>query len=1530
MGACQTKRKTSRTGKVYSAELCCGTYCSQSRYFLQRNPRAMAVGFDIIDEDEWARRSQLPKHLRRRFVYVKFDCSSLTFEALQRLVWQYLHIPVEQLDSVWYSPPCETHSVSRDARTKEAQRDSRTHAPLSYKAKSHDAMLQTCLQCLWQVTKANPNVAISVENPTSDEFINNPFIQLTSKRQHWQLFERTNYCKNATCARDHLEGPWPYKPTSILAYGVSPDLQLPLCDHDCDFRLLHRPNMHAVVLRSTAQRDSAQTVQRDPAIKSRIPSGLLDRLWVSHQNWLETRGELAVRLMTFNSSTQIFPLVDSALTDSQAQSRLDAVASSAARSSQSTDTVQSTNSTPKQSRLLSKKLWHARLGHPSVSRTQRSARSMDGVSVNPHVNFDCRTCSSAKISSKPHTRPIKPSSFPLGRVHCDIQGPMETESADGFKYNVLFTDDYTRKHFGYLLKNKSDIHGALLRFLQDVGVPNTIRLDNAGEHLAIQQDDTFSNLCLRLHIRLEFTLPNSPAQNGVAERANRHIMEMTRALLISARLPIKYWSYAWRHAVYLTQFLVPRKLNKTPYELWFGKRPNVSHLRVWGSRVTYRHASQPGASAHTHLLPVGHRGVFLGFNVSPADEHPNGIEILDQDSVDSAVRRTADFDWSKFDEAFAINETRGIDNVDFCLHKHASILLEDEPPIPMSCDLDVRDPPPLGKTTLWQAYQEHLAARRLELCKAGLSAKQAEVEAIREWRTSVRDEAAARILRKHATRPCSHDSEAQSQSLQPDSPAVLESSPQKKPASGALGVIDEPFTVPAEVSQSMPHGNPVSASAKGMPAGNNCHRPDGLPDGEFEGEPCRTCGSAYFAANCKSYAPFEMILCDNNCGFGHHRVCIDLTPKCRGVMPRSSDTWFCRHCRQVGLRVEFYNKSEKLRQRGTLTEVQDEGASATVTTDAGQVVSFRFEQTQWSIVDHPDQTIVGTVGSIETMLNDREPRDYADAMILDKKAWSESMRDEWHSYHKNDVIAAVPRSEAQRLVKHSNAQILRTKWVYKIKSCGRRKSRLTILGNHQNTAKLNMDTACATPRLSTIRTLLSYGVQHNLGMNLLDVSTAFLNSALTDRDGKPVDLFIEPPQGYEDDSNGTVYRLLKSAYGLRSAPRDWSVLLHSWLLSNGFKRSNFDSCLFSRRHSDGRKEFIVCYVDDCLLVGADDLIAQTHADMAKVFVLTGGDPVSQYLGMTVHRDRAKGTLKLSIPNLAAKAVVTARVRDKTTTLCTPMIAARMSKRTHGITEAAHKKAVDLPYRRFVGQVNYMAVTCRPDLSFAVKELGRYNSVYNEDCWKLAQRVATYIKHTIDVGILYTRDSSMTDFAFEAYVDASYNDTPEERLSTCGFLITVGGNMVSYASRSQKSVSRSVGESETLALAAATAEVLYFRQFVRELTDKPEQMSVFGCNKALNVLGITEEIRVAPNDDSPPTVINSDSSVALSNARLPVSWCSDKLKHVQNSVFFWKTYHENRWIRFQFLRGSLQRADALTKGFDSLQDFIYRRSLLFCE
>lgn len=82
------------------------------------------------------------------------------------------------------------------------------------------------------------------------------------------------------------------------------------------------------------------------------------------------------------------------------------------------------------------------------------------------------------------------------------------------------------------------------------------------------------------------TNPYTPEQNGLCERMNRTIIEKARCLLFDAKLSKEFWAEAVNTAFYLQNRIVKAGLkNCTPYEVWTGSKPNLSHLRIFGSTV---------------------------------------------------------------------------------------------------------------------------------------------------------------------------------------------------------------------------------------------------------------------------------------------------------------------------------------------------------------------------------------------------------------------------------------------------------------------------------------------------------------------------------------------------------------------------------------------------------------------------------------------------------------------------------------------------------------------------------------------------------------------------------------------------------------------------------------------------------------------------------------------------------------------------------------------------------------------------------
>nr|GFA55827.1 retrotransposon protein, putative, Ty1-copia subclass [Tanacetum cinerariifolium] len=104
--------------------------------------------------------------------------------------------------------------------------------------------------------------------------------------------------------------------------------------------------------------------------------------------------------------------------------------------------------------------------------------------------------------------------------------------------------------------------------------------DRGGEYLSQEFKDYLSKNGIIQHL----TSPYTPQQNGVYERRNRTLLDMVRSMFNLTNLPLSFWDYALESLESVVRILnmVPtKKVDKTPYEIWHGKAPNLSYLKVW-------------------------------------------------------------------------------------------------------------------------------------------------------------------------------------------------------------------------------------------------------------------------------------------------------------------------------------------------------------------------------------------------------------------------------------------------------------------------------------------------------------------------------------------------------------------------------------------------------------------------------------------------------------------------------------------------------------------------------------------------------------------------------------------------------------------------------------------------------------------------------------------------------------------------------------------------------------------------------------
>ena len=220
-------------------------------------------------------------------------------------------------------------------------------------------------------------------------------------------------------------------------------------------------------------------------------------------------------------------------------------------------------------------LWHKRLGHLNKVDVKRT------VGCGGDTEDTCKTCAMGKQASQPvPKRVVDKAKKALELVYSDILGPFEVASLNGSKYAVTFIDEYTKYAVVKYMRNKSEVIDKFKEYVAENGTPKTQRSDNGAEYTSRK----FKELCRDLKVKQEFTVPETPQQNGVAERFNRTLVEMGRCLLIQAKLPKKYWVRALDTATHIRNFTVSANSNegKSPFELFTKKTARRNHLIVFG------------------------------------------------------------------------------------------------------------------------------------------------------------------------------------------------------------------------------------------------------------------------------------------------------------------------------------------------------------------------------------------------------------------------------------------------------------------------------------------------------------------------------------------------------------------------------------------------------------------------------------------------------------------------------------------------------------------------------------------------------------------------------------------------------------------------------------------------------------------------------------------------------------------------------------------------------------------------------------
>jgi hypothetical protein len=232
---------------------------------------------------------------------------------------------------------------------------------------------------------------------------------------------------------------------------------------------------------------------------------------------------------------------------------------------------------------------HRKLGHVSCWAISHAISkgyiTRIELEANSKLEF-CEVCAEAKAARQPFPKESDTRATKYGeRVHWDLWGPAMVKSLNGHHYVAAWIDNTTRETKLYSQEKKSQTFNSYKKdeAYIETQTSNQIKVCHSDRGGEFQSNDMMNHQDNKGTVR-EFTVHNSPPQNGVVERGMRTRAEWAWALLIASGLPRFLWEEAMNHSTWLQNQLPAAALEgKTPYEAWHNKKPHLAGIQEFGA-----------------------------------------------------------------------------------------------------------------------------------------------------------------------------------------------------------------------------------------------------------------------------------------------------------------------------------------------------------------------------------------------------------------------------------------------------------------------------------------------------------------------------------------------------------------------------------------------------------------------------------------------------------------------------------------------------------------------------------------------------------------------------------------------------------------------------------------------------------------------------------------------------------------------------------------------------------------------------------
>ena len=288
---------------------------------------------------------------------------------------------------------------------------------------------------------------------------------------------------------------------------------------------------------------------------------------------------------------------------------------------------------------------HRAMGHMSAKSMLAYIKAKQ---PNTHVNLanveliteQCEVCMKGKMQRGRFNKNLGiHSKESLELIHTDVWGPSQEASLGGSRYFVTLIDDFSKHVTVKLMKSKNEVIEHIKDYVKLMETQlgkrvKRIRSDNGGEY----HSKELQQWLRKRGVKQEFSVPYYPEQNGVAERFNRTLVEMTRCLLYDSGLEKKFWGEAVSHASFLLNTFLVRGGTTANEVLGLWTQRKLVELERFGTTAWAHVPSEKRGK----LDPKARKHIFLGYACNSSK-----LRLIDCETGKLNLARTAKFTLEK-------------------------------------------------------------------------------------------------------------------------------------------------------------------------------------------------------------------------------------------------------------------------------------------------------------------------------------------------------------------------------------------------------------------------------------------------------------------------------------------------------------------------------------------------------------------------------------------------------------------------------------------------------------------------------------------------------------------------------------------------------------------------------------------------------------------------------------------------------------------------------------------------------------------